>query len=147
MRHGRPAPGPPGDAELSSEGRAEVVAAARRLWLSTPRPAFIAHSPLTRSRESAELLASAWDAAPPLETWESLGPAGEPPEILRPVDERLAAGQIALLVSHAPVLHALFQACVGGGLDPGPWRTAELRRIAFPGPIGIGFGHVAGVSR
>jgi len=143
MRHGQGGPEHPSDPELSASGRAEVVSAARQLWLSAARPAFIAHSPLRRAVESARLLASAWDTPPAVEAWPELAPDGVLLELFLRVDARLPAGQTGLLLGHAPVLQAFFGSALFSAPEPRPWRTAELRRLHFPGPVRVGGGETA----
>jgi phosphohistidine phosphatase len=96
LRHGASGPADAGDAqELTSDGRAALEAAGplwRRLNL---RPDLIVSSPLSRARQSAELLATAIGAEAPA------------------VDDRLAAGadwaaMARVLADHPDARHVCF---------------------------------------
>lgn len=136
MRHGpAEAAGPMGDAarRLSPEGRAHTERAAAALARLVPRPQGIWSSPLTRARETAELLASALGAEAPLVT-----------RLLAPGFDcfRLAAelgkagpGPFAL-VAHAPDVAGFTEWLIGaggaGGIKFGS-GTAALVTLAPPG--------------
>jgi len=70
-------------------------------------------SPLIRARQTAEILADAFDPKPPVEVVRALEPAGHFEDLLLRLQERKASETIAL-VGHEPSLGELASFMIGG---------------------------------
>lgn len=98
---------------LTADGAAKTARAMAGLAVLGLRPDRILASPLVRARETAELLAAAFDPAPTVEIDPSLVPSGDPLEAVR----ALARGGVAraALVGHEPSISGTLSALLGGG--------------------------------
>jgi len=94
------------DRPLSDEGRRRFERGAAALARLEPELALVLASPLLRARQTADLLAAAYEAAPRHDELESLAPDGAPRETLAAL-ERLRALPAIALVGHEPSLSAL----------------------------------------
>lgn len=107
------------DAErpITDEGRRRMRLAASGLGRLIERLDVIATSPLRRARETAEILAAAYDS-PSLETVEALSP-GSAPAALMPWLARHDADATVAVVGHEPHLSGLASWLAAG--SPRPW--------------------------
>lgn len=122
---------------LSAEGRRRMRAAAAALARLLPAPARIATSPLVRARETAEVLAVAWNAPAPVAT-PLLAPGFDAEALLREL--RHGDPGLVAAVGHEPDLSEFV-----GWLLGGPHRvrvklgkgSACLVDLADPGGCGL----------
>jgi phosphohistidine phosphatase len=92
------------DRALTTMGRDEVTAVARRLGELRVKPTLVLTSPLLRARETAELLAAEWAGAT-LEVRDELAPGEEIAGFLPWLSRwRAEGGGDLVLVGHAPTL-------------------------------------------
>ena len=128
---------PDDERPLTDEGIRKMRAAASGLGRMVERLDVIASSPLRRARETAEILAAAYDAAP-FEIVESLAP-GSAPAALVPWLERQFAANVVAVVGHEPHLSGLVSWLVSGATRPwlelgkGGACLLELERAAALG--------------
>ena len=103
----------------------------------------IATSPLVRARETAEILAAAFDNAPPVEVVDALAPASNWPALVEWTTQQDAAS--VAWVGHMPCVGRLVGLTIGDGsasismqkgavasirLDDGPGHPGELAWLA-----------------
>jgi phosphohistidine phosphatase len=116
---------------LSKRGREQVRALAALLGQSTAfQPTEIWHSPLLRSRETAERLAQHMKLEAPLSLMPGLEPEDDPTRIVRrikPTLERLA------VVGHEPYLSALATLLVRGAPSPPAFVMKKCAALALEG--------------
>lgn len=119
LRHGIAVdPGTPGyeDSErpLTPKGEGKLKQSARAmkaLELSFDR---ILSSPYVRTRQTAEIVAKAFDAARKLDFSDSLAPNGSSKKLLEVLDEMDPQANSVLLVGHEPYLSGLISLLVSG---------------------------------
>lgn len=129
------------DRFLSDEGRRKTSAVGRGLERLGVRPGLILTSPLVRTLQTAELIATAADPAIPFEIFEPLAPGGEFDEILRELKSR-SDGDL-LLVGHMPEVSEWVSLFLGG--DPGleiNFKRAAVACIRFEGLPALGCGRL-----
>ena len=128
---------------LTKKGRkrfAALVARLREAGMAVDR---IATSPLVRTRETADILAEAFDGAPPIDVLDALAPASDWPALVE-WTSRQDAARVAW-VGHMPCVGRLVALTIGDGsaairmqkgavasirLDDGPGRPGELEWLA-----------------
>ena len=93
---------PDDERPLSDEGRRKMKQVARGLCVVVPEIAALAASPLVRARQTAEIVAAAYDGIT-VETVSALRP-GEAPAGLAQWLERHGAAGVAAVVGHEPHL-------------------------------------------
>ncbi|HWX22806.1 MAG TPA: phosphohistidine phosphatase SixA [Candidatus Binatia bacterium] len=119
LRHGLAVePGTPGykDSERPLTPKGE-----RKLWRITEAMAamdlsfdLIVCSPYLRARQTAGIVAEAFDTRKKLEFSEALAPAGSPKELLGWLNHRKPSPENVLLVGHEPYLSELISLLVSG---------------------------------
>jgi phosphohistidine phosphatase len=116
---------------LSAKGRAQVRALAKFLRTTTNdafAPAEIWHSPLVRSRETAELLARRLKLTAPLKLTPGLEPEDDP----RAAAERIAAARKPIaVVGHEPQLSAVASLLVAGRAAPVAFAMKKCAVLAL----------------
>ena len=101
---------------LSAKGHGQVRALAKFLRTTEAfTPVAFWHSPLTRSHETAELLAQRLDLDVPLRLTAGLEPEDDPRAVAKMIG---AAENSIALVGHEPQLSALASLLVTGRMDP-----------------------------
>ena len=120
---------------LTEKGIARMKQAARGLAWLLDTPAVIAHSPLRRARETAQLLSRALAGAPLEET-----PALAPDAPRGQLYQWLAArpdGSLCLAVGHEPDLGHWALGALAGEAARGsmPFRKGGAARLLFPGDL------------
>jgi phosphohistidine phosphatase len=93
----------PDDAKrpLTERGVSRLRKAARALSRLGVTLDVVLTSPLTRTRQTAEVVASAFDPKPPIVSVEALAPGGAQPAVLSELEKHLRRGHIAI-VGHEP---------------------------------------------
>jgi phosphohistidine phosphatase len=138
--------GPEGDdhgRRLTKKGRKRFAALMRRLRERCMQVDLVATSPLVRARETAELLAAAFDDPPPIEVVDALAPGSDWPALVA-WTIRQDAARVAW-VGHMPCVGRLVALSIGDGsaairmqkgaiasirLDDGPGHGGELEWLA-----------------
>jgi phosphohistidine phosphatase len=135
LRHGKAAGGSgEGSRALTPEGRKEIQKAAA--WIATRRIplALVATSPLTRARETADLVHAAVEPRPGLEVWDELAPGGSFEDLAIRMARHDGTGAI-LLVGHEPLLSTLASRIIAGDEEAritlAKGGLAKIRGIAF----------------
>jgi phosphohistidine phosphatase len=128
---------------LTKKGRKRFAEMVKQLRKSGMQVDMIATSPLIRARETAEILAAAFDNAPPVEVVDALAPASNWPELVAWTTQQDAA-RVAW-VGHMPCVGRLVALMIGDGsasirmqkgavasirLDDGPGHPGELEWLA-----------------
>jgi phosphohistidine phosphatase len=129
--------------QLTKKGRKRFAAMMKRLCKAGMQVDVIATSPLARAVETAELLAAAFDNAPPVEVVDALAPASNWPALVEWTTQQDAA-RVAW-VGHMPCVGRLVGLTIGDGtasirmqkgavasirLDDGPGHPGELEWLA-----------------
>ena len=126
MRHGEAEGRAPSDQQrrLTARGQDDALAAGKALAaLNIP---LLAHSPYTRTCETADAVCNGF--APTRETWPELTPDSSPEQVI----EKLQAiqAECVLLVSHQPLVGKLTALLVDGAAGFGlPFATASIARL------------------
>lgn len=116
---------------LSKRGRAQVRALAAFLKKSgTFQPEEFWHSPLLRSRETAELLARGLRLDAPFTLIPEIEPEGDPRAIMRRIK---AAAHPLAIVGHEPHLSALATLLVTGRVAPAKFVMKKCAALALEG--------------
>jgi phosphohistidine phosphatase len=128
---------PDGERPLTDAGRRRMEAAARGLARVIPEVARVLTSPWARARETAEILATAYDDVP-LATSPLLLPGADPGELLAWVFGRAHPG-LSALVGHEPTLSEW----IGWATTGRPESLVDMKKggaclLAFPGALGPG---------
>lgn len=130
----------PDDAKrpLTAEGMAKLRKSARGLARLGVCFDVIVTSPLVRTRQTAEVLAGAFDPKPHIVTAESLGPGGTPAAVLADLEKHAKRERVAL-VGHEPGIGEL-AARLTGSRHPFPFKKGGICRIDVEGlpPSGPG---------
>jgi phosphohistidine phosphatase len=128
---------------LTKKGRKRFAEMVKQLRKSGMQLDMIATSPLIRARETAEILAAAFDNAPPVEVVDALAPASNWPALVDWTAQQ-NAGSVAW-VGHMPCVGRLVGLMIGDGsasirmqkgavasirLDDGPGHPGELEWLA-----------------
>lgn len=87
----------------------------------------ILSSPLVRTRQTAELIAAAFDARPPIVTVESLQPGGSYQSVLNDLEKQSRRSRIGL-VGHEPDIGHLAAQFIGSR-QPIPFKKGAICRI------------------
>jgi phosphohistidine phosphatase len=119
---------------LSEEGRRKVTFSGRALARMISAPPAILSSPLTRARQSAELVAAEFDPASEVRIVEELIPPGDFNGLLTEIKN--AGGDRVLLVGHEPLLGRFIWAMMAEEF-PGavPMRKASMARVDLKIPV------------
>ena len=121
------------------ERTARAAAGLRRLMGRTVR---VATSPLTRARQTAELLVAALETEVKIETLEALSPAAPYRETLRWLRE-VESGASVVLVGHEPHLGKLAGMLLFNSVSAElPLKKAGAVWIDFVGPVEPGAGRL-----
>ena len=88
---------------LTAKGEKEMEEIARWIVASGIEPDWIATSPLTRARETAEIVANALGITGRLEEWEELAVGQDPDAVLKKLSARRADTR-GMVVGHEPLL-------------------------------------------
>ena len=128
---------------LTKKGRKRFAALMKKLRKAGMAVDVIATSPLIRARETAEIMAAAFDDAPPVEVVDALAPASNWPALVEWTTQQNAA-RVAW-VGHMPCVGRLVGLTIGDGsasirmqkgavasirLDDGPGHPGELEWLA-----------------
>jgi len=122
------------DRALTGKGRAEIKALAG--WLADQEISFdvIASSPLTRAKETADIIAKMLGLESRMALWESLGPGGDPATVLRDADTSREDSSV-LIVGHEPALSLLVSRIIAGSDDAAvvmaKGSLAKIRNYSF----------------
>jgi phosphohistidine phosphatase len=135
MRHGEAADpdgfGSDDERTLTERGRRQVAAVATWLAGRTELPDAIWHSPLVRTRETAETVAAAWGAGVTVQVSPELAPGMRLSSLLKELAE--AGREHVLCIGHQPDIGAAIEAALGGGrFQVAPGTIACLH---FPGEL------------
>ncbi|MFB7666213.1 histidine phosphatase family protein [Kitasatospora sp. NPDC056138] len=127
LRHGKsawPADVPDGDRPLAPRGRRNAAEVGDRLCALGLLPDLVLCSPARRTRETWELVAARWAAAPATEYDGRLygAQAGELADVLRAVP---AAAHTVLLVGHQPAVQELTSVLAGSAVGDSLERVRE----------------------
>lgn len=130
----------PDDAKrpLTSEGISRVRKAGRGLVRLDVSFDVILTSPFVRARQTAETVAGAFDARPPIVAIESLAPGGSYQALLAELEKQTRRSRIAL-VGHEPLVGEIASKLIGAR-HPIPFKKGAICRIdvdALP-PAGPG---------
>ncbi len=133
MRHGEAADpdrfGSDEERELTERGRRQVAAVATWLAGRTECPGSILHSPLVRTRQTAETIAAAWGTGVTVQPSAALAPGMRLSSLLKELSE--SGLHNVLCVGHQPDVGAAIEAALGGGrFQVAPGTIACLH---FPG--------------
>ena len=96
---------------LTDDGAKKMARVAEGLVAEVPKLVAIATSPLVRARQTAAVVALAFELTPP-EVLSALAPGGAPADILAWVN--LKEGGTFAVVGHEPDLGALIEWCIAG---------------------------------
>jgi len=141
LRHGKAAAGSGSSDDaraLTPEGRKEIRQvggwiASRKIPLT-----LVATSPLTRARETADLVHLALEPNPDLEVWDELAPGGNLEDLVIRIASHEAAPAL-LLVGHEPHLSNLASRIIAGDerarITLAKGGVAKIRGIAFTNGI------------
>lgn len=142
MRHGQAEdPDTAGSDEeraLSEFGRQQVNAAAVWLRERVPLPALIWHSPLRRTRETAETMSAALGRGITLESQPVLAPGMYAAQLFATV--AASSAEIVLCVGHQPDIGAAIQEAIGGGrfgVPPGTIAALDFPSTVAPGSASL----------
>lgn len=125
---------------LTDAGRRRMAAASRGLRRLVPRLTRIATSPLVRARETADILAAAYDDDVPVEELAALAPGGAPDGVIAWLHPRAADACIAL-VGHEPDLSELTSTLlVEDAATFFSFKKGGAALLEFDGPVGAGQG-------
>jgi phosphohistidine phosphatase len=115
---------------LTREGKQLFTRAARGLAELGVHVDEVLTSPLTRARQTAQILASALAGTPPVTDLPSLVPDSEPADVVADL-ERFSRRSSLALVGHEPSISALASALIGarGGI---PFKKGAVCRIDVP---------------
>jgi phosphohistidine phosphatase len=129
---------------LTKKGRKRFAAMMKRLCKAGMQVDVVATSPLVRARETAEILAAAFEGAPPVVVVDALAPASNWPALVEWTTQQDAA-RVAW-VGHMPCVGRLVGLMIGDGsasirmqkgaiasirLDDGPGHPGELEWLAI----------------
>jgi phosphohistidine phosphatase len=119
----------PDDAKrpLSDDGAARMRKAARGLARLGVTLDVILTSPLVRTRQTAEIVAAAFEMRPPIVAVESLAPGGSPPAVLTDLEKQVRRREIAL-VGHEPGIGELATR-LAGSRHPFVFKKGAVCRI------------------
>lgn len=112
---------------LSDDGAARMRKAARGLTRLGVTFDVILTSPLVRTRQTAEIVAAAFDVRPPIVAVESLAPNGSPPAVFGDLEKQARRRRIAL-VGHEPAIGEL-AARLAGSRHPFAFKKGAVCRI------------------
>jgi phosphohistidine phosphatase len=131
---------PDGRRPLTDVGRRRMEDAARGVRRLVPLLTRIATSPLVRARETAEILAAAYDHDVPIDELDALVPGRAPDGVIAWLHPR-AADAIIALVGHEPDLSELTAHLL---LDEAAaffsFKKGGAALLEFDGPVGAGQG-------
>ena len=134
IRHGVAAergPDFPDDAKrpLTAQGIARLRKEAKALDALGVSFDQIITSPLTRTRQTADVIAETMKLAPPVATSDALAPAGTPAAVLRELGQHMRKARVAL-VGHEPNMGELAAQLIGARV-PLPFKKGAVCRIDF----------------
>lgn len=112
---------------LSLEGTARMRKAAKGLVRLGVRFDVVLTSPLVRARQTAEIVAGAFDARPAITVAESLAPGGTYADVLADLEKHVRRKRIAL-VGHEPDIGEL-AARLAGSRHPLQFRKGAVCRV------------------
>jgi phosphohistidine phosphatase len=112
---------------LSEDGASRTRKAARGLERLGVSLDVVLTSPLVRARQTAEIVASAFDARPPIVAVESLAPDGTYQAVLSDLEKQARRSSIAL-VGHAPGIGEV-AARLAGSRHPFEFKKGAVCRI------------------
>ena len=112
---------------LTADGMARMRKAARGLVGLGVTFDVVLTSPLVRARQTAEIVASAFDPPPPLHAVDSLAPGGSYATVIADLETHLRRSRIAL-VGHEPGIGEL-AARLTGSRRPIPFKKGAVCRI------------------
>ncbi|MBS2006804.1 MAG: phosphohistidine phosphatase SixA [Cyanobacteria bacterium SZAS TMP-1] len=112
---------------LTDEGIAEMKQVARALTKINKKPDLILSSPLVRARQTAEIIAQAFDME--IVLTDSLAPAGSPSLIFKAINKHQGVNQ-AYLVGHEPDMGMLANKLLWAGVEcEFPFKKGAVARI------------------
>jgi phosphohistidine phosphatase len=112
---------------LTEEGTIEMKLVAKALARINKKPELILSSPLVRARQTAEIIAGAFDMEVTLS--DALAPAGSPSVIFKAIGRHQGVNQV-YLVGHEPDMGMLANKLLWAGLEcEMPFKKAAVARI------------------
>jgi phosphohistidine phosphatase len=112
---------------LTEEGTSEMKLVAKALAKINKKPELILSSPLVRARQTAEIIAEAFNMEVTLS--DALAPAGSPSLIFKAIGRHQGVNQ-AYLVGHEPDMGMLANKLLWAGLEcEMPFKKAAVARI------------------
>ena len=145
MRHGQAEPGgecSDEERQLTSAGIAELATTTKGLWSLGVSVELIAHSPLVRTVQTAEIVGKGLGPDTELLKVPSLAPGASPEGIYKEI-VGLSRFKSLMIVGHAPdvsgICHYLITTQYRGSLDFAP---ASVACIEFPGAAAPGEGKI-----
>lgn len=130
---------------LSADGMSRMRKSARGLVNIGVTLDVVLTSPLVRTRQTAEIVAGAFDVRPPIVTAESLVPGGSYPALLAELSKHSRRSRIAL-VGHETGIGEL-AARIAGSRNPFPFKKGAVCRIDVDSLPPAAPGRSAGFSR
>ena len=112
---------------LSDDGASRMRKAARGLARLGVTFDVVLTSPLVRTRQTAEIVAAAFEIRPPIVAIESLAPGGSPQAVFNDLEKQARRSQIAL-VGHEPGIGEL-AARLAGSRHPFAFKKGAVCRI------------------
>jgi len=126
---------------LTRPGRARMAQAVRGLRVLDLEIEVVFTSPLTRARETADILVKGLEPAPKLMESPALAPGGRPEDVASSILGARAFRAAAALVGHEPDLGEL-AAWLLGARAPLPFKKGGMARIDVTPPVAAGSGQL-----
>ncbi|MCB9358069.1 MAG: histidine phosphatase family protein [Calditrichaeota bacterium] len=136
VKHGTPGY-PNDDRPLTEEGIDRMQRGARGLARLMDAPTVIAASPLSRARQTAEIISSALQTPNDIDTWKSLLPDASPASTLRDLRRHSGNDICVVLVGHEPHLSVLTTQLLKAPLQAIMYKkggACSLEFTGFPAP-------------
>ena len=102
--------------ELTSEGAAKMTRIARGMLTLDLQFDLILASPYIRARQTADIVAEAFNARDKLRFTENLTPSGDGEQVILEINKRHRKNENILMVGHEPLLSSLIAILISG--DP-----------------------------
>lgn len=117
------------DRPLSGEGKTKMAQTAPNMAKVIERLDLIISSPLSRARETAEIVHEAIDISPKIVIAEKLQPGATPEEYRRVMVEHAAQIRSIMIVAHEPDLGAFLASVLRASPAAFPFKKGMLARV------------------